>query len=91
MIEFENIELFHQQLNLRGIKEHKLYEKILYYKQLGYIKIEREEPLLAHTPKSHPLSSSSSPSRPSPAPASSPAHANGKHLQECDFERFSYM
>lgn len=42
MIEFENIELFHQQLNLRGIKEHKLYEKILYYKQLGYIKTERD-------------------------------------------------
>jgi hypothetical protein len=43
MIEYENIELFHQQLNLRGIKEHKLYEKILYYKQLGYIKTKREQ------------------------------------------------
>lgn len=68
MIEYENIELFHQQLNLRGIKEHKLYEKILYYKQLGYIKTERDELLLAGSPKSNPQSSSSSSPNKPPSP-----------------------
>lgn len=42
VIEYDNIEKFHQQLNVRGIKEHKLYEKLLYYKQLGYIKTDRQ-------------------------------------------------
>lgn len=88
MIEFENIELFHQQLNLRGIKEHKLYEKILYYKQLGYIKTERDEPLLAGTPKSNPQSSSSSPNKP-PSPCASQAKPLPQEVAE--FERFNYM
>jgi hypothetical protein len=34
----KNIDLFQNTLNLRGIREKKLHEKISYYKQLGYLK-----------------------------------------------------
>lgn len=39
----KNIDIFQSALNLRGIKEKKLYEKISYYKQLGYLKTVPQE------------------------------------------------
>lgn len=44
-IRLANIDLFQKTLNLNGIRERKLYDKILYYKQLGYIKTDEEDPL----------------------------------------------
>jgi len=43
MIKNQNIDIFHNTLDLKGIRERKLYDKILYYKQLGYIKTDQEE------------------------------------------------
>jgi hypothetical protein len=44
MIRGHNIDNLHKSLNPKGIRERKLYEKILYYKQLGYIKVDVSGP-----------------------------------------------